>query len=237
MPSIASIVTNAPWAQLEESLQVKGYARLAGVLSPSESQSLIGLYDDAQRFRKAVVMEDKGYGKGEYKYFDYPLPSLVQTLREALYSPLAMIANRWMRQLHSTTEYPSSLSAMRARCHAHNQHHATPLLLKYEQGGFNALHQDIYGEVYFPLQAVINLSRQDKDYKGGEFVLVQRQADAQKRAHVVSPMLGEMIIFATHSRPVIVADSYQQSVVEHGIAEVSEGQRYALGIIFHDAED
>ena len=234
--SAAELVGKVAWPDVATQLHSKGYARVPGFLSPAECESLIALYENPSAYRKTVVMEHKGYGLGEYKYFDYPLPDLVQDLREAVYSELAPVANIWMERLRMDSSFPGSLAQLRAQCHARGQLKPTPLLLKYGPGWFNALHQDLYGDVFFPLQMAVILSRPGIDYSGGEFVLTQQAARSQGRALVLNPDRGEMIIFTTNCRPEQGARGFRRLNVKHGVSEVHSGSRYTLGIIFHDAQ-
>lgn len=229
-------IGKVPWQNVARQLNDRGYAAVPGFLSEADCQSLIGLYDNPTAYRKTVVMERHRYGLGEYKYFDYPLPSLVQSLREAIYPQLVPIANAWMEQLGMDKSYPRHLRDLQAECHAHGQLKPTPLLLKYGPGGFNALHQDLYGEIFFPLQVAVILSKSGTDYTGGEFVLTQQAPRAQGRAMVLNPAMGEMIIFTTNNRPVKGARGFHRMNVKHGVSEVHSGSRYTLGVIFHDAE-
>ena len=181
-------------------------------------------------------MERHNFGLGEYKYFNYPLPGIVQELRENIYPNLAPIANNWMRVLNIDQNYPSSLEELMAQCHAQGQTRPTPLILKYEQAGYNALHQDLYGDLFFPMQAVLFLNEPDTDYEGGEFVLVGEQRPrAQSKAIVLKPGKGDLLMFTTNFRPVKGTKGYYRVNMRHGVSEITAGSRYTLGIIFHDA--
>lgn len=180
-------------------------------------------------------MERYRFSLGEYKYFDYPLPDIIQALRENIYPLLVPIANLWMKALKIEKKFPESYQAFQAECHASNQLKPTPLLLKYSEGGFNTLRQDLYGEVYFPLQAVFILSQPDTDFTGGEFVLTQQTPRAQSKAIVLKPGKGDMVIFYTNFWPLEGVKGYYRVNMKHGVSEVRSGNRYALGIIFHDA--
>ncbi len=180
-------------------------------------------------------MERYRFGLGEYKYFDYPLPPDIQALREHLYPKLVPIANAWMKDLNMTTFFPGSLEALLRQCLAQGQNKPTPLLLKYGEGGFNTLHQDLYGDVYFPLQVVFFLNRPDIDYRGGEFVLTQNTPRAQAKAIVLRPIIGDMLIFTSNFRPVQGSRGFYRARMKHGVSEVHNGERHTLGIIFHDA--
>lgn len=234
--SAANRVAKVAWPDVATQLHEKGYATVPGFLSEAECQSLIAQYENPAAYRKTVVMERQGYGLGEYKYFDYPLPALVQGLREAIYPQLVPIANTWMERLRTDKSFPGNLHDLQAQCHAQGQLKPTPLLLKYGQGGFNALHQDLYGEVFFPVQVAVVLSRPGVDFTGGEFVLTQQAARSQGTAMVLNPDMGEMVIFTTNSRPEPGARGFRRVSVKHGVSEVHRGSRYTLGIIFHDAK-
>jgi hypothetical protein len=234
--SVVGLVNKVDWQDVAGQMHGRGYAAVPGFLSEAECQSLTELYDKPVAYRKTVVMERHRYGMGEYKYFDYPLPRLVQGLREAIYPQLVPIANTWMEQLKLETSFPGKFSELQAQCHAQGQLKPTPLLLKYGPGGFNALHQDLYGEVFFPLQIAVILNKTGVDYTGGEFVLMQQAPRAQGRAMVLNPDRGEMIIFTTNNRPVKGARGFHRVNVKHGVSEIHSGIRHTLGIIFHDAE-
>jgi hypothetical protein len=181
-------------------------------------------------------MQRYRFGKGEYKYFSYPLPPVIQSLREILYSPLATIANNWMQKLNLDIQFPSRHNDLLQTCKAKHQTRPTPLILRYEHGGFNTLHQDLYGEVYFPFQVVLLLTQKGIDHDGGEFVLTEQVPRAQSRAHVLAANQGDAIIFTTNYRPVHGSRGYYRAVMKHGVSEVTSGIRYSLGIIFHDAQ-
>ncbi|WP_417319745.1 2OG-Fe(II) oxygenase [Emcibacter sp.] len=223
------------WQHISDCLNETGYAHVPGFLADELCEALIEGYDNPDGYRKTVVMERHRFGLGQYKYWDYPLPPVIQALREALYPPLAVIANRWMKILNTGQEFPASLGELQTACHSHGQTKPTPLILKYGAGGFNTLHQDLYGEVYFPLQAAFFLNRPGVDYSGGEFVLTQQTPRAQSRAIVLTPGKGDMLIFTTRFRPVKGARGYYRAVMKHGVSEVREGRRHTMGMIFHDA--
>lgn len=223
------------WTQVEASLRERPYARTAAVLSARECAGLIASYADDRLFRSRVDMERHRFGVGDYKYFTRPLPPLVQLLRDRLYAPLAAIANRWMEALGEAERYPPRLPAFLRRCAAAGQAQPTPLLLHYETGGYNCLHQDLYGVVAFPLQAAVLLSRRNLDYAGGAFLLVEQRPRAQSIAEAVSLEQGELLIFANRVRPVPGVSGYYRANVQHGVSVVRSGRRYTLGVIFHDA--
>jgi hypothetical protein len=220
---------------LADDLAAQGYATLP-LLAADTCRQLAALYDDDRRFRKRVVMEQHAYGKGEYQYFAYPLPDPVAALREALYPPLAAVANEWRRMLGDAADaYPATLEAYLARCHAAGQTRPTPLLLRYGPDGFNCLHQDLYGEMVFPLQVTLLLSEPGADFTGGEFIMVEQRPRAQSRPIVVPLRQGEAVIFPVHHRPGIGPRGPYRLTMRHGVSRIRSGQRHTLGIIFHDA--
>jgi len=198
-------------------------------------RELAALYDDDSRFRSRVVMQRHNFGRGEYKYLAYPLPEPVAALRDALYPPLAVIANAWRATLHEEGRFPATLGAFIAECHAAGQTRPTPLLLRYGKDDFNCLHQDLYGPLVFPLQLTVLLSAPGKDFAGGEFVLVEQRPRAQSRPSVVPLAQGEAVIFPVHHRPVQGTRGTYRVTMRHGVSRVSSGIRQTLGIIFHDA--
>jgi len=219
---------------LANDLDVQGYA--TRTLIPSDAcAALAALYDEDVRFRKRIVMEHHAYGLGEYKYFRYPLPDSVAALRAALYPPLAAVANAWRRALGQDGVFPDTLEAYLAQCHAAGQTRPTPLLLRYEAGGFNCLHQDLYGDLVFPLQATVLLNAPGTDFTGGEFVLVEQRPRAQSRAIVVPLLLGQAVIFPVHHRPAMGARGPYRLTMRHGVSRLNSGRRHTLGLIFHDA--
>ncbi|MGE3275767.1 MAG: 2OG-Fe(II) oxygenase [Vicinamibacterales bacterium] len=223
------------WAALERSLWDRGYAHTPALLTPEECRQITALYPDDGRFRSHVQMARYRFGEGEYKYFAHPLPPLVTALREGLYPRLAPIANAWMDALGDATRFPASLADLHAECARHEQTRPTPLLLKYGEGDYNCLHQDLYGDVYFPLQTAVFLNAPGQDYTGGEFLLVEQRPRAQSAGEVIVPQQGEAVIFTTRQRPVKGARGYYRAQMRHGVSRVRSGQRYTLGIIFHDA--
>jgi len=224
------------WASIGAALHEKGYAIVPAFLSATQCQQLIAGYNRSSGYRKTVVMERYRFGSGEYRYWGYPLPSLVQQLRENLYPKLAPIANQWWHSLGIERVFPDSLPALQQQCAEHGQQLPTPLILRYTEGGFNTLDQDLYGEVYFPIQAACILSQPGRDYSGGEFVLTQQVPRAQSRAIVLTPQQGDMILFATSFKPERGTRGYYRVTMKHGVSKVHSGERYAMGIIFHDAE-
>ena len=221
---------------LATSLDAGGYAVVPALLAPEECATLAAFYDDAARFRSRVVMARHGYGQGEYQYFAYPLPPLVAALRSALYPLLAPIANRWHEAMHMDERFPPDHAAFLARCHRAGQQRPTPLLLRYREDDYNRLHQDLYGEHVFPVQATVLLSRPETDFTGGEFVLVEQRARTQSRAEVVPLGQGDAVIFAVNQRPVTSARGFTRVAMRHGVSRLRSGARMTLGIIFHDAK-
>jgi len=222
------------WARIGEDLDNVGAALIKRLLGPAECESLVALYNAGGRFRSRVVMQAHGYGKGEYKYFDYPLPPLIAKLRPALYSHIVPIANRWAGAL-GTTEFPPEHERFLQRCRKAGQARATPLLLRYSEGDFNCLHQDLYGEHVFPLQATILLSRPLHDFTGGEFMLVEQRPRMQSRAEVVPLEQGDAVIFAVRYRPARGKRGTYRVAMRHGVSRLRSGERYTAGVIFHDA--
>jgi hypothetical protein len=227
-------INEVNWADVTESMHAKGYAQIPNILSADECDALVNQYP-ADIYRKTIVMEHHGYGLGQYKYYSYPLPGVVQALRESVYPNIAPIANKWMEVLNIDKQFPGSLNELTELCHQHNQLRPTPLILKYNKGGYNAMHQDLYGEVYFPMQLVVCLNEPGKDYEGGEFVLVEQRPRMQSKAIVLNPRKGDMLLFTTNFRPVMGSKGYYRVNMKHGVSEITNGERHTLGIIFHDA--
>ena len=226
---------NLDWPNLAATLDAAGAAATPPLLTPRECEALAALYDDAAQFRSRVVMARHGFGRGEYQYFDYPLPKPVVALRTALYPPLAAIANRWATTLGLPATYPADHATYLARCHEAGQTRPTPLLLRYGPGDYNCLHQDLYGDLHFPLQATILLSRPGQDFTGGAFVLTEQRPRMQSRAEVVTLQQGQAVLFATRERPVTGARGPYRVTMRHGVSRLHTGQRHTLGLIFHDA--
>jgi hypothetical protein len=226
------------WRAIESSLDGQGFAPISPILTPKECETLASLYHDDSHFRSRIEMERFRFGVGEYKYFAAPLPPLVQTLREQLYERLAPTANRWVARLNPSAKrgYPDILDTYLRTCHAAGQTRPTPLLLSYREGGYNCLHQDIYGDLAFPLQVVFMLSRRDVDFTGGEFLLVEQRPRAQSRGHVLAIDQGAGVIFATRERPQQGTRGSYRVAMRHGVSTVTSGARMTLGIIFHDAK-
>jgi hypothetical protein len=222
-------------ASLGETLDTQGWALLPSLLDAAECTGLRDLYEENQAFRSTVVMARHGFGSGEYRYFTYPLPPLVARLRASLYPPLATIANRWAAALGEPAAYPSDHGAWLERCHEAGQVRPTPLLLRYRAGGHNNLHQDVYGDLVFPLQVAILLSEPGEDFEGGEFVLVEQRPRMQSRPHVVPLRRGDAIVFPVRHRPVRGTRGFYRAAMRHGVSLVRLGERLTLGLIFHDA--
>jgi hypothetical protein len=208
---------------------------LPGILTAEQCSHLIDEYDNPEIYRKKIVMERYRFGLGEYKYFTYPLPDLIQTIREIIFPKLVPIANAWMKCLNIDIVYPETHQEFLALCHQHMQTKPTVLILKYGKGGHNTLHQDLYGEVYFPMQLVLFLNEPGLDYTGGEFVLTQQIPRAQSKAIVLTPKKGDILIFTTNFKPVKGTKGYYRINMKHGVSEIHHGERHTLGIIFHDA--
>lgn len=223
------------WITIYNNLNEKGFAILPKILSAAECRHLSGLYGDHELYRSTINMQRYRFGKGEYRYFNYPLPPTIQTLREMLYTPLSKLANEWMKKLGTETIFPSHHEGLLDQCRNSDQKRPTPLLLRYEAGGFNTLHQDLYGDIYFPFQVVFVLSQSGKDHEGGEFVLTEQVPRAQSKAEVLQPNQGDALIFTTNFRPVKGSRGYYRAKMKHGVSEVKAGIRYSLGVIFHDA--
>ncbi|MEN3977182.1 2OG-Fe(II) oxygenase [Emcibacter sp. SYSU 3D8] len=233
--SLSHRVAALDWPRIRCDLDEQGWALVTGILAAPECASLAGLYDDDGRFRKQVNMQRHGYGRGEYKYFAYPLPDKIAALRTALYAPLAAIANDWSAALRTDTRFPPAHAAFLDRCHLAGQQRPTPLLLRYGEGDFNHLHQDLYGEHVFPLQAAFLLSRPGVDFTGGEFVLTEQRPRMQSRVDVVPLEQGDAVIFAVNQHPVQGARGVYRAVMRHGVSRLRSGGRFTLGVIFHDA--
>jgi hypothetical protein len=233
--AIAGRVAAIDWGAVAAALDERGWATAAGLLTGTECQELVSLYDDEGAFRRRIVMQRHAYGSGEYQYFRYPLSPPVEALRRAIYPRLAPLANRWRERLRQDERFPSTFDAYLALCHAAGQTRPTPLLLKYAAGDYNRLHQDLYGALVFPLQLTILLSDPQQDFSGGEFLLVEQRPRQQSRGEVVPLAQGEAVIFPVHHRPVETARGFSRATMRHGVSRIRSGRRYTLGIIFHDA--
>lgn len=223
------------WERIAAELDERGCAVVPGLLSAAECAAYAAAYDSPQRYRSRVVMERHGYGRGEYRYFAYPLPAALAELRGALYPPLAAIANRWHGALGIDTRFPARHDEFIARCHAAGQLRPTPLVLRYREGDYNCLHQDLYGEHVFPLQVAVLLSRLGEDFTGGEFVLTEQRPRMQSRVEVVPLRQGDGVIFPVSLRPMRGARGPYRVNMRHGVSRLHSGLRHTLGIIFHDA--
>ncbi len=223
------------WNLITDEMHQNGYAILPNMLTDKDCEDLKADYYKADSFRKTVVMERYRFGLGEYKYFDYPLPKRIQQIRTTLYPHLAPIANAWFKALKMDRQFPLEHAELLKQCKENDQQKATALILKYGKGGFNTLHQDLYGDIYFPMQVVLFLNEPDKDYTGGEFVLTEQIPRAQSKAIVLKPKKGDMLVFTTNFRPKKGTKGYYRVQMKHGVSEVRTGERHTLGIIFHDA--
>jgi hypothetical protein len=224
------------WDAIAGQLDATGHAVIDSLLSASECASLAAAYDDERRFRSRIVMERHGFGRGEYRYFAYPLPPVVERLRSLLYPPLAAIANRWNETLEVAERYPADLATYLKACHRAGQTRPTPLLLKYGAGDYNCLHQDLYGELVFPIQATFLLSSPGEDFTGGEFVLTEQRPRMQSRAEVAPLQRGDAVLFAVRHRPVQGTRGWYRVNMRHGVSRLRSGRRLTLGVIFHDAK-
>jgi hypothetical protein len=220
--------------RVAEELDSRGYARLGSLLSTEESAGLAAMYSNDEAFRSHIIMRRHGFGEGEYKYFRNPLPEIVASLRKELYSFLAPVANEWHERLGGETRFPDTHGEMLERCHRDGQERPTPLILKYGEGDYNCLHQDLYGEHVFPLQVVILLS-DDSDFEGGEFVITEQRPRMQSRVEVIKLRKGHGAAFAVNERPKQGTRGYYRVKMRHGVSQLRAGERYTLGIIFHDA--
>jgi hypothetical protein len=228
-------MTACDWNSIGTSLDAEGHAVLAGLLDHADCDDCVAAYDDSGPYRSRVVMERHGFGKGEYKYFAYPLPQPVADIRQALYPHLAPIANRWNAAMGIDLRYPPTHADFIAQCHAAGQSRPTPLILRYGRGDYNCLHQDLYGALAFPLQLAILLSSPGQDFTGGEFVLTEQRPRQQSRPMVVPLQKGDAVLFAVHHRPVQGTRGTYRVNLRHGVSRLAGGRRHTLGIIFHDA--
>jgi len=236
LSNVESRISCLDWPQIVASLHQTGWARTGQLLTEDECHALRDLYANDGLFRNKVVMARHHFGLGEYKYFAYPLPSLVSELRESLYAGLVEVANEWSDKLGTKPSYPATHREFIRQCSVKGQKRPTPLMLRYERGGYNCLHQDLYGEVYFPLQTVFMLDRPGEDFEGGEFVLVEQRPRAQSAAHVIAPRQGEGVVFTTRWRPVQGSRGHYRVNIRHGVSAVTCGLRHTLGIVYHDAQ-
>lgn len=232
---VAARAMSIDWERVSAELDARGCSRIERLVTPEESDALVTLYPVDRHFRSRVVMARHGFGRGEYKYFAYPLPPLVAQLRAALYPRLAPVANRWNTAMGIEVRYPEEHADFLERCHAAGQIRPTPLLLQYGADDYNCLHQDLYGEHVFPLQAAILLSEPERDFTGGEFVLTEQRPRMQSRPEVVPLRQGDAVVFAVHHRPVQGTRGVYRVNLRHGVSRVRSGHRHTVGIIFHDA--
>lgn len=233
--TIAARVAAVDWGRVASDLDTAGWARFPKLLTPAECEALAQLYADDTRFRSKVIMARHGFGKGEYKYFSYPLPDLIAACRPALYERLAPIANRWNETMGIAVRYPDEHAEFLARCHKAGQTRPTPLLLQYVEGDYNCLHQDLYGDHVFPLQVVFLLSQPGEDFTGGELVFTEQRPRMQSRAEVTNLQQGDAAVFAVHHRPVQGTRGAYRVNMRHGVSRLRSGRRSTLGVIFHDA--
>jgi hypothetical protein len=234
--TISERIDKLNWPEIERALGEYGYALTGPLLEPEECKALADLYRDETLFRSRIEMARYRFGQGDYQYFANPLPKLVQDLRDSAYPYLARMANSWNEVLGASERFPHSLDMFLEQCHALGQTKPTPLLLHYEAGGYNCLHQDLYGELAFPLQLVCCLSQPGRDFSGGEFLVLEQRPRAQSAGEAVLPALGEAVIFTTRYRPVKGARGYYRANMKHGVSRIRSGSRYTLGVIFHDAK-
>jgi hypothetical protein len=234
-PARTSPIATLDWPTMTAHLDAEGWASAKCVLTPAQCRAAAAQYDDDARFRSTVVMARHGFGRGEYRYFAYPLPNVVEELRKTIYPALVPIANGWNEAMGSDVRYPVAHADYLARCHAAGQTRPTPLLLRYGAGDYNCLHQDLYGAEVFPLQAAILLSEPGRDFTGGEFVLTEQRPRMQSRPMVVPLEQGDMVVFAVHHRPVRGTRGIYRVNLRHGVSRIETGRRHTLGIIFHDA--
>lgn len=235
MQTVIEKLHSKDWESIAGDLHSKGYAVVTNVLAKKECEQLIAAYNADNTYRKTISMERYRFGQGEYKYFQYPLPALINSIRETVYPYIAPVANKWMEVLNIGKRFPASHPELKALCHAAGQTRPTVLILKYGEGGFNTLHQDLYGEIFFPMQLVLFLNEPGEEYTGGEFVLTEAIPRAQSKANVIQPRRGDMLLFTTNFRPVKGSRGYYRVSMKHGVSPLHSGNRHTLGIIFHDA--
>lgn len=231
----SSRVAEVQWSRAIEALSETGFSRLGVLLSPNECREIRDLYSEPERFRSRIDMARYRFGRGEYQYFRYPLPEIVSHLRTKLYPYLAPVANTWMAALGSANRFPDDLDAFMEQCRANGQTRPTPLLLRYGAADFNCLHQDIYGDLVFPFQVIIGLS-DPAEYVGGELLLVEQKPRSQSRGHVIVLCQGEAVVITTRFRPIKSSRGYYRAIVRHGVSTITSGERYTLGIVFHDSK-
>jgi uncharacterized protein len=232
---ISNSIDGLDWPRIGADLDARGFATTGKLLDADACASLAGLYPRSDTFRSHIIMARHGFGQGEYKYFSYPLPDVIGSLRKAVYPHLVPIANRWAELMNQTQRFPDTLDDMLVRCHQAGQSRPTPLLLKYKADDYNCLHQDLYGEHVFPMQLVICLNEPGEDFEGGEFVVVEQRPRMQSKAEIVPLRRGEGAIFAVSHRPHKGSKGYYRVNLKHGVSRVRSGNRHTCGIIFHDA--
>jgi uncharacterized protein len=235
-PSIDARIAAVDWTRVAADLDAEGHAIIPSLLDAPECAGVAGMYEDDAHFRSRVVMEKHGYGRGEYRYFAYPLPPLVASLRERLYEPLAPVANRWHETMRVESRFPPTHAEYARRCHAAGQRRPTALVLRYGEGDYNCLHQDLYGDEVFPLQVAVLLSEPGRDFTGGEFVMTEQRPRMQSRPMVIPLRRGDAVVFAVRHRPVRGSRGSYRVNLRHGVSRLASGSRLTLGIIFHDAK-
>lgn len=236
LPTKASSIDALDWARIECGLNEVGFAVAPRLLSQRECDEVRSLYEKGAAFRSTITMARHGFGEGEYRYFSYPLPDFLGALRTGLYPHLAAIANRWSEALGEGSRFPAAHEAFLAACHREGQRRPTPLLLRYRAGDYNCLHQDLYGEMVFPLQVAVLLSAPNEEFTGGEFVLTEQRPRRQSRASVVPLGKGDAVVFAVNQRPAIGSRGFYRLAMRHGVSTLNSGERFTLGVIFHDAK-
>lgn len=224
------------WTIFIRELSEKGFSIMPDVLTNKECDQIKEMYNQKKYYRKTVSMEQYRFGKGEYKYFTYPLPKIIEILRHRFYRALSPLANLWMQTLKMDQQYPEDFTDFLQFCHSNGQKEATVLILEYQQGGYNTMHQDLYGNVFFPIQIVISLDQAGIDYTGGEFILSEQKPRSQARINIIKPNKGDILAFPTQFRPVQTIKGYYRSNIKHGVGTIHKGNRHTLGIIFHDAK-
>ncbi|HKO81059.1 MAG TPA: 2OG-Fe(II) oxygenase [Chitinophagaceae bacterium] len=235
MKNIKERLGEKEWKPILDDLHKNGFVIVKNVLHKKECDDLVKAYDNNNLYRKTISMERYRFGSGEYKYFQYPLPDLITDIRETVYAKIVTVANAWMTELNIDKRFPPKHSEMKRLCHEYGQTQPTVLILKYGEGGFNTLHQDLYGDIYFPMQLVLFLNEPGEDYSGGEFVITAQIPRAQSKANVLTANRGDMLLFTTNFRPVKGTKGYYRVNMKHGVSPLHSGNRHTLGIIFHDA--
>ncbi|WP_417449779.1 2OG-Fe(II) oxygenase [Kordiimonas sp.] len=232
---LAHRIRSLDWSAMENALLDQGFAVIPQILTAAECSYFRALYEDENLYRKQVFMARHGYGEGDYRYYRYPLPDPLNVLRRESFPPLANAANEWARRLGRDVSFPENHNEFQQLCHEKGQSRPTPLILKYTAGGYNRLHQDLYGEVYFPFQMAVLLSEPEEEFEGGEFILVENRPRMQSRARVVPLRRGDAVVFAVNERPQMGKSGYHKVSLRHGVSDVISGTRFTLGVIYHDA--